>query len=91
MSKKIIGVTVGTPLSPRAIKEKLNPVTSVNGTKADENGNVQIEVGGSGGGTASAIPVDEMLEFLMDIDLIQPLANANNEVYVDANNKLYVL
>lgn len=46
---KIIGVTVGTPISPQSIKEKINPVTSVNGIKADENGNVDIP-GGSGGG-----------------------------------------
>ena len=50
MNRKIIGVTVGTPLSPQKIKEKLNPVTSVNGKTADENGNVEITVTGSGGG-----------------------------------------
>jgi hypothetical protein len=32
------------------VKEKLQPVTSVNGIKADENGNVEIQGGGSGGG-----------------------------------------
>lgn len=42
MSKKIIGVTVGTPLSTQFIKEKINPVTSVDGIKADENGNVNL-------------------------------------------------
>lgn len=42
MSRKIIGVTVGTTLSPRGIKEKLNPVTSINGVKADENGNIEV-------------------------------------------------
>lgn len=46
---KIIGVTVGTPISPQSIKEKIKPVTSVNGIEADENGNVEIP-GGSGGG-----------------------------------------
>lgn len=44
-----------------------------------------------GGGTASAIPDDEMLEFLMDMDIVQPLSNTNNAVYTDGNNKLYVL
>lgn len=39
---KIIGVTVGTPLSVEKIKEKLKPVTSVNGVAADENGNVEV-------------------------------------------------
>lgn len=42
MSRKIIGVTVGTTLNPRSIKDKLNLVTSVNGVKADENGNVKV-------------------------------------------------
>lgn len=40
---KIIGVTVGTPISPQTIKDKLKPVLSVNGTKPDENGNVEVE------------------------------------------------
>ena len=49
MSRKIVGVTVGTPLGISAIKEKLNPVTSVNGVEADENGNVEITIPASGG------------------------------------------
>lgn len=40
---------------------------------------------------ASEIPDDEMLEFLMDMDLVQPLSDNNNLLYVDENNKLYVL
>ena len=44
-----------------------------------------------GGGSASAIPDDEMLEFLMDMDVIQPISNTNNVVYTDTNNKIYVL
>ena len=39
---KIIGVTVGTTISPDKIKEKLKPVLSVNGVKPDEDGNVKI-------------------------------------------------
>ena len=39
---KIIGITAGTPLSPQMLKEKLKPVTSVNGVKPDANGNVKI-------------------------------------------------
>lgn len=42
MNRRIIGVTVGTTMSPKTIKEKLNPVTSVNGIKADENGNIEV-------------------------------------------------
>lgn len=41
MNRKIIGVTVGTTLSPQKMKEKLNPVLSVNGVKPDELGNVE--------------------------------------------------
>jgi hypothetical protein len=41
-------VTVGTPISPATIERKLKPVKTVNGIGADENGNVNIEVGGGG-------------------------------------------
>lgn len=44
---KIIGVTVGTPTSPKKIEEELKPVKTVNGVAPDENGNV--EVGGASG------------------------------------------
>lgn len=40
----IIGVTVGTTLSPQKIEEKINPVKSVNNQLPDENGNVDVEV-----------------------------------------------
>lgn len=43
MSKKIYGVTVGTPMSPAAIAEKLKPVKTVNGVAPDENGNVNVD------------------------------------------------
>lgn len=56
MSKKIIGVTVGTPMSPSFLKDNLNPVTSINGVTADENGNVEITIPDSGGDGADAIP-----------------------------------
>lgn len=46
---KIIGVTVGTPLSTDKLKEKIKPVTSVNGVKADASGNVEVQVTTSGG------------------------------------------
>ena len=39
---KIIGVTVGTNISPAKVKEEIKPVTSVNGVKPDENGDVKI-------------------------------------------------
>ena len=43
------------------------------------------------GGTASAVPEEEMLDFLMEMDVVQPISNTNNAVYTDANNKVYVL
>lgn len=52
MSRGIIGVTVGTPISPKAIERKIKPVKSVNGFTPDENGNVEIE-GGFGVGIQS--------------------------------------
>lgn len=42
MSRKIIGVTVGTPISPRKIEQEIEPVKTVNGKKPDENGNVDV-------------------------------------------------
>jgi hypothetical protein len=44
MSRKIIGATVGTPLGPDGIREKLNPVTTINGVEPDKNGNATIEI-----------------------------------------------
>lgn len=51
---KIIGVTVGTAMSPQTIREKLNPVLSVNGEKPDANGNVAIVGANGGDGLTSA-------------------------------------
>lgn len=42
--RKIVGITVGTPTSPKAMAEKLHPVTRVNGTQPDENGNLSLKV-----------------------------------------------
>lgn len=54
MRRKIIGATVGTPLSPAKLENKLNPVKTVNGIKPDKNGNVRVEgVGGGGGGSST--------------------------------------
>lgn len=43
---KIIGVTVGTPISPKTIEDQLKPVKTVNGVAPDKNGNVDVEVEG---------------------------------------------
>lgn len=58
MNKKIIGVTVGTPLSPSKIEKDLKPVKTVNGVKPDENGNVSVPISSGGipsGGKAGQI------------------------------------
>lgn len=47
---KIIGVTVGTPISPKTIEDQLKPVKTVNGVSPDKNGNVNVEVEGGVGG-----------------------------------------
>ena len=44
MGKKIIGTTVGTPISPTKIEEKINPVKTVNNSSPDVNGNVSVSV-----------------------------------------------
>lgn len=41
---KIVGVTVGTNISPQALKEKLKPVLSVNDVKPDADGNVTLAI-----------------------------------------------
>lgn len=47
VGKKIYGVTVGTTTSPGYMERKINPVKTVNGVSADENGNVNVAGGGS--------------------------------------------
>ncbi len=44
MSKKIMGVTVGTSLSPSKIEEKIKPIKTVNNVAPDENGNVEFKI-----------------------------------------------
>lgn len=45
MSKKIMGVTVGTPTSPKKIEKEIKPIKTVNGIEPDANGNVNIDGG----------------------------------------------
>ena len=44
---KIIGVTVGTPISPKRIEDNIKPVKMVNGKAPGENGNVEV-IGNNG-------------------------------------------
>ena len=48
MNRKIIGVTVGTPIGPETMREKMKAVKTVNGVKPDENGNVNVASVGGG-------------------------------------------
>lgn len=43
---KIIGVTVGTPISPEKIEREIQPVKTINGIAPDANGNVNVQGGG---------------------------------------------
>ena len=48
MRRKIIGNTVGTPISPKKIEDDIKPVKTINGEAPDENGNVNVTGGGGG-------------------------------------------
>lgn len=94
MSRKIVGVTVGTPLGISAIKEKLNPVTSVNGVEADENGNVEITIPDSGGNVeldttltqsgkaADAKAVGDKIAEITGISLAEPAEDDMPKVFI---------
>ena len=45
MNKKIVGVTVGTPIRPESMRSKMQAVKSVNGVAPDDDGNVDVIVG----------------------------------------------
>ena len=53
MRRKIIGVTVDTPINPKKIEDKIKPVKTVNGKTPDKNGNVEV-VGDKGDAGKSA-------------------------------------
>ena len=52
---KIVGVTVGTPISFAKIEKELKPVKTVNGKEPDEHGNVVVEGGSAEHPTVTAI------------------------------------
>ncbi len=91
MSRKIIGITVGTPMSPRTLKEKLNPVTSVNGVKADENGNVEV-AGGSSWNDLTDKPeiatTEEIVEMLLENDVLVAIADDNGDIITDEDGNI---
>ena len=44
MRRKIIGVTVGTPISPKRVEDEIKPVKTIDGKKPDINGNVDTGI-----------------------------------------------
>lgn len=68
MRRKIIGVTVGTPISPDSVYQKIKPVKTVNGVAPDENGNVEVKA--SGGDALKGIASGEVVA-LKDVSPIE--------------------
>lgn len=90
---KIIGVTVGTPVSAELIKKKLNPVLSVNGVGADDNGNVEVEVSGGGdnnGPSEVFIDVTELPTENIRDDVIYRLLKAT-PLYDNTLDRVYII
>lgn len=44
MRRKIIGVTVGTPISPKRVEAEIKPVKTIDGKEPDTNGNVDTGI-----------------------------------------------
>lgn len=79
---KIIGVTVGTPISPERLHDKLNFVKTINNMAPDENGNVEIEVSGGNddqGGWASSV-IDLKKYGIVQADFVEPFTVENYNV-----------
>ena len=47
--------------------------------------------GEPGSGGSGALTDEEIFQLLMDMDIVQPLSTTNGVIYIDNNNKLYVL
>ena len=62
MRNKIIGVTVGTPISPEGMRIKMNAVKTVNGIEPDENGNVKVVVPNGGASVEEAAQIQQNKE-----------------------------
>lgn len=60
---KIIGVTVGTPMGPKSIQEKLKPVRSINGVTPDADGNVEITQGAASWNDLTDKPFGEEYDY----------------------------
>ena len=60
-------------------------VQTINGQKPDEKGNIEITVGDK---TPTA---ENALELLAELDIVQPLADNNNALFIDNSGKIFIL
>ena len=86
MSRKIIGATVGTTLSPAKIQDKLKPVKTVNGLVPDEKGNVEVEV--HDGKSAYEIAIEHGFEGTEEEWLESLHGSGSGGVYFTTDNTL---
>lgn len=90
MSRKIIGVTVGTPISSTRLDREIKPVKTVNGVAPDESGNVKVKTDGAnalkGNASGEVVRLDDVspLEHEMKVKVrsrnilnIDAMLNAN--------------
>ena len=67
MKRKIIGVTVGTTTSPKALEGKIKPVKTVNGASPDEHGNVTVDTHGPQGPKGDPFTYDDFTEEQLEL------------------------
>ncbi len=77
MSRKIVGVTVGTPTSPSKMEKELKPVKTVNGIEPDKNGNVKITIPDSSQNVSGMSQALRVAIYNLLIDL--PYASSGHE------------
>ena len=90
MSRSIIGITVGTAISPASMERKLKPVKTVNGIAPDANGNVEIAGGGGSGAVAPMyvkLSEDGQTVAPYDTHDIMTQVNKGGNVYLDIGNE----
>ncbi len=90
MKRKIIGVTVGTPTSPKKIENEINPVKTVNGNVPDKNGNVEIGAPIVVGSVEPSIPCLWFNTNITEVGTLNLTRNAEgNEVTVKIGDETY--
>lgn len=79
MSKKIVGVTVGTPIKPSVIEQKIKPVKSINGILPDDDGNVGVDI-------TTSVRLAELSDG--HLGSINPAQNRTITTYKETNGKI---